>query len=304
MSDNNGYLIPGKNIPLEYTGGENFYNNEKHEEVAKIFDTVIYSLGSVESSLEKQVRDSCLELKKLRNSIDELRNIILGQKNCESRSFLKRDIKFSNDKSESSTTFNCRCKDRPISLPKWNPKFKYDGNPRTYHDFIETHKMIVNAGNYYDWQKLDMLLDSCKGEALDLISRCYMSGPKGYEAALEILERMGGSKVSKQVSLYIELAEMPPVDKRDLRTLTNLRNLANHAFTMHKIYGDPPVDSLVRFKGLLIEKKLNEQLREDWKNFGIEDNAPEKTKFERLVEFLFITVEKSKKEYERKLNEN
>lgn len=292
--------------------------NEKFATIKDILNNLTSSMSKMENALEvqakerkeeserygRELKESTQELSTLKNSIEELRSVVFEPEALDKLTSLsssttsRNGVNFIPNNSD-GVNQRCLCSN---NLPKCNPKFRYDGNPRTYHDFIQRHKTIVESGNYQDWQKLDILLDSCKGEALDLISRCcYMSTTRGYEAALDILSKLSGSKVSKQVSLYVELAEMPSVDIRNIRTLINLRNLTNHAFTMHKYFNDPPLDSLKRFKNLVTDKKLNEKLKEDWEKYNKEYQNDNKVHFERLVDFLFISVEKLKKETDDKL---
>lgn len=297
--------------------------SEKFATIKDILNNLTSSMVKMETALETQakerkeeserygreLKESTNELNTLKNSLDELKTIVFEPESF--NKFTSMSASLSSTSSSNGINFipssikedvmnhKCSCSSSTLTvMPKCNPKFRYDGNPRTYHDFIQRHETIVNSGNFKDWQKLDILLDSCKGEALDLISRCcYMSTAKGYEAALDILSRLSGSKVSRQVSLYVELAEMAQVDVNNIKTLTDLRNLTNHAFTMHKHFQDPPLDSLQRFKNLVIDKKLDEKLKEDWIKYNKNYQNDDKLHFERLVDFLFIAVEKIRKEH-------
>jgi len=87
-----------------------------------------------------------------------------------------------------------------VNLPRIEIE-TFDGDPMSYHRFMTLFMEHVDRTKFDDASKLSRLLHYTKGDAKRAIEHCILSGSKGYQRALEILDRRFGDadKITQKI---------------------------------------------------------------------------------------------------------
>ena len=104
-----------------------------------------------------------------------------------------------------------------LTLPKIALQ-NFDGNPLSFHDFIQSFYANIDQHDYQPKTKLSHLIDRSKGPSKDSIQRWVIASEKqkAYMESRSILKRMSGRKELVVEANIKELIDTPLIQKGDI----------------------------------------------------------------------------------------
>lgn len=173
-----------------------------------------------------------------------------------------------------------------LSLPKVDVEC-FDGSPLNFHHFMRNFEVNVADRLSDDSQRLNYLINLCKGSVKEAIRPCVMlPSDKGYKEALDILRRCYGKTHDIVQAAISSLFNIPCLSHGDVEGLKVLSTQMRRClFTLEQIGRASDVDCTAYLVRII--EKLPRQLQERWAEVADSIISVDKEPtFRELMEFI------------------
>ena len=171
-------------------------------------------------------------------------------------------------------------------LPK-TTIIQFDGTAKTYHRFISSFDVMIDARNIPDSAKLSYLIEYCDGKARKLIEDCLVDKTNGYKTARRILDKEFGKRHDIARAHIDSLTKGAQIAATDYEGLIQLsEDMRKCLSTLREIGYMSDVDSTSTLYAIM--RRLPNFLREKWVertvHFSDRDEEPTFEDFMNFVE--------------------